>query len=83
MLQDRKEEIRDIAFSRTIKELKAQKIRSYRKDNGVLGTYKNEPFCVYMSFIQDDSGELTGIITTRYKGKDVGMVEPLKVLNGG
>jgi len=67
-----------------LKKLKAEEIKcDLVDDKAIMGTYKNEPFCVYFLFLCRNDGEYAGILMTRYKGKDHRAKKPLDVLTRG
>lgn len=67
-----------------LKELKEQEITcSLADDKAIMGTYKNEPFCVYYLFVGRSDGEFAGILMTRWKGKDHRAKKPVDVLMEG
>lgn len=71
-----------------LKELKAEGIKCeiIKADDGneaIMGTYKNEPFCVYYLKMFMKNGEYCCILMTRWKGKDHRIKKPIDVLSGG
>jgi hypothetical protein len=51
-------------------------------DKAIMGTYKNEPFCVYYLKLGTSNGEFLSVLMTRWKGKDHRAKKPVEVLNG-
>lgn len=71
-----------------LKELKAEGINCSIEQAGdgnsaIVGTYKNEPFCVYYLKLVMEDGEYLSVIMTRWKGKDHRIKKPVSVLTGG
>lgn len=71
-----------------LKELKANDIKCeiVKAEDGneaIMGTYKNEPFCVYYLKMSMKNGEYCCILMTRWKGKDHRIKKPVDVLTGG
>jgi len=51
-------------------------------NEAIVGTYKNEPFCVYYLKMIMSNGEYVSIVMTRWKGKDHRIKKPISVLTG-
>jgi hypothetical protein len=71
-----------------LKELKAEGIKCSIEqasdgNSAIVGTYKNEPFCVYYLKMVMSNGEYASIVMTRWKGKDHRIKKPISVLTGG
>ncbi len=73
-----------------LKELKAHEIKceiqkcseNEGSNEAIIGTYKNEPFCVYYLKMIMSNGEYVSMVMTRWKGKDHRIKKPLDVLTG-
>lgn len=76
-LHDRLKEVRDI------EGVKAEIVKAQDGNEAIIGSYKNEPFCVYYFKMLMNNGEYVCILMTRWKGKDHRMKKPVDVLSGG
>ena len=72
-----------------LKELKAEEgitaeiMKAQDGNEAIIGSYKNEPFCVYYIKMVVSNGEYACMLMTRWKGKDHRMKKPVDVLSGG
>ncbi len=75
-LHDRLKELKEA-------EIKAEIMKAGDGNEAIMGTYKNEPFCVYYLKMCMANGEYCCILMTRWKGKDHRIKKPVDVLTGG
>jgi hypothetical protein len=48
----------------------------------IMGSYKNEPFCIYYLVYGMTGNEFASVLITRWKGKDHRLKKPADVLGG-